>query len=158
MKSLREHSRHKDDPIPEWEIIHMSGGETGECICGMHISNLFTIENKLTRERLIIGSECQQRWNIKCKLECEKCKSALGGVITRYKKRDFLCPTCKRETKKLMNTLAKFIMYYPGPWKGLSFKDVGENQEWVSLLINLNSSSKTIIAFQKYCNLIYEIE
>jgi len=161
-EELIRHSIYKDDPIPEWEVIRIDGGN-GSCICGMYIKNLYTIKNKNTNEELVIGSECQEKWNVRCNVSCEKCNSPLGNLKKRFKERNYICPECAREQRRIQKRIAKlqdYTMYLKGPWYNLSFKEVATLQTWVEKILNNPAyfESKTYSYFEEYCGYIYEIE
>jgi len=161
-QELIKHSIHKDDPIPEWEVTKIHGGD-GECICTMKIKNLYTIKNKITEEELVIGSECQEKWNVRCNICCEKCDSPLGNLKKRFKDGNYICPECTREErriKKLIDKYDKYIMYLKGPWQNLSFKEVASLPRWVERILNdpRYFNSKTYSCFEKYCGYIYNIQ
>jgi hypothetical protein len=161
-QELTKHSIFKDDPIPEWEVIRIHGG-SGECICGMDIKNLYTIKNKNTNEELIIGSECQEKWNVRCNIRCDKCNSPLGNLKKRFKERNYLCPECTREEKRIKKRIIKldnYTMYLKGPWYNCSFKDVACIQTWVEKILNNQDyfNTKTYSYFKEYCGYIYDIQ
>ena len=147
-KVLREHSVHKDDPIPEWSVVDSNHYAT-HCICKHYIQNIFIIQNKITGKRLDVGSDCIKKWSIEFNLRCRNCRSILGNKEKRLMNNDLICPQCKRKADKL----DLYTMFWTGgPWHGLFFKDVVKNKEWVDHLINVDfPSSKTLQLFKEYC-------
>jgi hypothetical protein len=162
MRVLTERSIHKDDPVPEWEVIRLHGGN-GICICGMNILNLYTISNIITNEELVIGSECQKRWNLKCNICCDKCDSPLGNLTKRLKDKNYICPECTREERRVQKRIAKlenYTMYLKGPWYNHTFKEVAILERWVEKILNTPNyfETKTYSYFEEYCGYIYDIQ
>ena len=168
MEELRKHSYSKDDPIPEWEVV---GAERGaaRCICTKTIERLYTIRNKQLGTHLVVGCDCVKRWNIKVELKCENCSSPLGNHAKRMEKKDFLCPACKREKRRVemecqraAHKMDSWTLWVPGPWRGLTFLKVLQNTEWVEQLLNPHLSnlraSKSLETFQLYCEMLLEFE
>ena len=162
LKQLRLRSVHKSDPVPEWTVEHATVGDTN-CICTKAITNMFYIVNKLNGNNCYIGSDCVKRWNIKCVKTCTSCNSPLGNITMRMLKKDFTCPECKRSEKKRtyeealeleqkLLKIGRFKLFWRGPWYELKFADVIKNIDWVNHLMNIESNSKSLTAFQEYCN------
>ena len=162
-QELEKHSVYKEDPIPEWEVVYMDDGNE-ECICGMKIKNLYTIKNKLTNQQLIIGSECQEKWNVACSISCITCKSPLGNLKRRLKEKNYTCPECSREERRIKKRIKKLETYTMflkgGPWYNLSFKEVALLPKWVEAILNTPAyiHSKTYTYFEEYCGYIFNIE
>jgi hypothetical protein len=168
-REIRKLSVDKKDFIQEWELAKQCIGAKSQCICTHPINQNYYIINKLTGARCIIGSDCVQRW-MNPKLMCEGCGGALGCVMERIRKQDFHCRSCKGEKRRAReSTIRRFSSWkldFPGPWKGLTFEKVCENQEWAEKLINtewqgtgpLSYIYKSLKAFQLYANAVFVIE
>jgi len=179
-RKMREKSIHKGDFIQEWELAMKCHRAASQCICTHQIEENYFIRNKITGEQCIIGSDCVQRW-LNPKMNCKKCKEPLGCIMTRIKKKDFYCRSCKleiikrneekeRENRKIKQKTIKMFsswtLAYPGPWKGKLFPVVCETEEWVETLINIPKWQgvappsyiyKSLHAFQKFADAKFEI-
>ena len=164
---LRQNSVSQEDPIPEWEVVHeVEGDSSKECICTTPIVYEYTIQNKLNGRTLIIGSECVKRWNIK--FTCKSCDSPLGNVTRRLIKKDFLCPECKREEKRMeklleaqregrKKMLSDYYLFWFGKYYKRKFSQVIQDIDYVEYLINIKDKSQTLQHFEEYVNLVYDI-
>lgn len=151
MQRLREHSQNKQDPVSEWKledsVSWMENG--GLCICTKEIKNIYTIQNKVTKERLEIGGDCAQRW-LDPSLLCDKCEIPLGNVIQRRKQQRFLCRKCLQEAGKMEDWM---ILYDNEP---ISFYDLAQKPGAVEYLLNKRNQSPNEKKFIHYCSYFYK--
>lgn len=180
-EKLREKSVFKQDPIPEWSVIHdIEGDGSSTCICSTPIQYQFTIRNKLNGMHLVIGSECVKRFGIE--FVCDNCGASLGNITQRLIKKDYLCPLCKKEKQRQqeaeerrerirqqmeqtkiqarINTLSRFRLYWFGVHYGKSFPQVVQDAsiEYLNRLINIESKNKSLEAFEEYVKLTCLVE
>lgn len=160
---LRAFSDNQHDPIPEWEFQpHIHTVKTDRCICTTRIENNFYIKHKRTGKQLVIGSECVKRWMMP-RLLCKGCSSPLGRVCERVRRQDFLCRDCKRFLKRLetekLKKLGNYKLLWGGKYYGRTFEEVAQDLPYVEFLLNLPVSPrpKTLMAFEEYASLLYEI-
>jgi len=55
-------SPHYSEAVNEWSLSKSELGETGECICGKSLNNLFYITNEVNNNELIVGSACVKKF------------------------------------------------------------------------------------------------
>jgi len=169
-EEMRKKSVNKGDFIQEWQLANECHGASSKCICTHDIQLNFYIQNKITGERVIIGSDCVERW-LHPQLQCKGCNEPLGCIMRRIKDKDFYCRSCKVETRKTkertVNQYSTWKLAFPGPWKGLTFRKISENGEWVEKLANTpkwkGSSTpsyayNSLHAFQKYADAKFDFE
>ena len=168
---LRQFSDDQNDPVPEWSLVEgMTVNSKERCICSTKIIDNYYIRHRRTGKLLVIGSECVKRW-IQPKLLCKGCEKPLGRVCQRIKSGDYLCRSCKLEAKKeeerkekvkeeKIKRLGNFELFWYGPYYRKPFRVVAEDIPYVEFLLNhpRSSSSETLIAFEKYINLVYEVK
>jgi hypothetical protein len=165
MEELRKRSTNKDDPIQEWTLdtTRFVKGES-QCICTHDIEKNFFIQNKLTGEVCVIGSDCVQRW-FEPELRCRDCNQPLGNIMKRIRMEDFYCRSCKTAMTKLLDRYSTWKIYMPGPWKGKTFQVVSDNESWVSDLMRMPTwrgttpptfAYKSLHAFKEYARTMFD--
>jgi len=169
-REIRKLSVNQDDFIQEWDIDNKVVNAASQCICTKQINVNYLIQNKINGITCIIGKDCAERW-LSPKMNCEGCGNPLGSVMARKRNKDFYCRSCKVETRKTkertVNQYSTWKLAFPGPWKGLTFRKISENGEWVEKLANIpkwkGSSTpsyayNSLHAFQKYADAKFDFE
>ena len=173
LERLREKSKNKEDPVPEWEECgrfdsgtYTTDVDAERCLCTTAIRYIYWIKNKHTGEEVKIGSTCINRW---WDIHCENCQAALGNKNARRKqKRErniyaFWCPDCKKEDIKLWNEkrdrLGEMRLFWYGKYRERKFSEFIDDVPYVEKLINVPEEKKndSVKLFEKYANMVYEI-
>lgn len=154
MQKLREYSRNKEDPIPEWKFHsnHQTGIGTW-CICTKNIYNVHVIQNKYDPSLMLeIGGDCAKKW-FDCSLNCKHCDRPLKNTIKRREEQNHYCVKCTNNMRKLQdyNLFVKGFGYE-------SFFQHAQNENLITFLVNkkkdeLNYSEKFFI---EYCSYFYK--
>jgi hypothetical protein len=98
LKTLKEHSLDKENPIPEWKVLQKQERQDTKCICSTKIMRVFFIQNQHTQEILQVGNVCVEQW-MGLAVYCLQCDKFLPKEKRKVSSTDFLCETCYAKQK-----------------------------------------------------------
>jgi len=152
MRELRRHSINQENPIAEWDLLDSVGhSERGAwCICKKSIKRLFYILNKITGERLQIGSDCARRW-LDCSMECAGCGAPLHNTLKRREDGLFHCPYCVKIMRRLQDT--PVLTQNDRRWT--TYYELAQDEDFVNHIVNTTVKRDWMIHFLGYCRFFY---